>query len=141
MGGLLKPSVGVCDVHEMDFPSNTHVHTHTRMHTVAELGSGPGWGPTLRALPARVGLSTVVLPTEAQRLSEARAASPKCGPRSNFISAAVTRTGPHHPCFLLPQNPGNDISQHPPHWGWGLGLSKGRVSHRAWARLPLLRRP
>ena len=96
VGGLLKPSVGVCDVHEMDFPS-----THTRMHTVAELGSGRGWGPTLTALPARVGLSTVVVQTEAQRLSEARAASPKCGPRSNFISAAVARTGPHHPCFLL----------------------------------------
>ena len=102
MGGLLKPSVGVCDVHEMDFPSNTHVHTHTRMHTVAELGSGPGWGPTLRALPARVGLSTVVLQTEAQRLSEARAASPKswrtnCGTLGR-VSPLKIPAGPHgHP--------------------------------------------
>ena len=111
------------------------------MHTVAELGSGWGWGPTLTAQPAWVGLSTVVVQTGVQRLSEARAASSKCGPRSDFISATVARTGPRHPRFLLPQSPGNYISQHPLHWGWGPGLTEGRDSHRAWAQLPVLRRP
>lgn len=67
----------------------------------------------------------MVVQTGAQRLSEARAASSKCGPGSDFISAAVARTGPCHPRFLLPQNPGNYISQHPLHWGWGLGLTEG----------------
>ena len=100
--------------------TNTHVRAHTHMHTVAELGSGWGWGPTLTALPAWVGLSTMVVQTGAQRLSEARAASSKCGPGSDFISATMARTGPRHPRFLLPQNPGNYISQHPLHWDGAL---------------------